>query len=131
MLNIGHKHRKRIAILLVVAGLAVAAGLVINQGANEFVIPTAIGETNETFDQTEDFQYLERTNRAFINLVARTRSSVVQITTKIERNPESMDREEFRREFDVEPWFRFRLVILRIHRVHLRLQDLLQVLVQV
>ncbi len=134
MLNIGHKHSSRIAILLVVVGLALAAGLVINQGANEFVLPTAIGETNETFDQTEDFQYLERTNRAFINLVARTRSSVVQITTKIERDeeqtqprrmiippegmdreefriipPEGMDWEEFRREFDVDPWwFRFR-----------------------
>lgn len=121
MLNIGHIHRRRIVILLVVAGLAVAAGLVINQGANEFVIPTAIGETNETFDQTEDFQYLERANRAFINLVARTRSSVVQITTKIERDeeqtpprrliipPEGMDSEEFRREFDIDPWgFRFR-----------------------
>ena len=119
MLNIGHIHRRRIVILLVVAGLAVAAGLVINQSANEFVIPTAIGETNETFEQTEDFQYLERTNRAFINLVARTRSSVVQITTKIERDeeqtlprrmiipPEGMDMEEFRREFDIEPWFRF------------------------
>ena len=106
MLNIGHKHSSRIAILLVVAGLAVAAGLVINQDTKEFVIPTAIGETNETFDQTEDFQYLDRANRAFINLVARTRSSVVQITTKIERDeerrlsriipPEGMDREEFR-----------------------------------
>ncbi len=120
MLNIGHIHRRRVVILLVVAGLAVAAGLVINQGANEFVVPTATGQTNETFEQTEDFQYLERANRAFINLVARTRSSVVQITTKIERNqeqtlprtqvipPEGMDREEYRREFDVEPWFRFR-----------------------
>ncbi len=121
MLNIGHIHRRRVVILLVVAGLAVAAGLIINQGANEFVVPTAIGETNETFDQTEDFQYLERANRAFINLVARTRSSVVQITTKIERDeertpprtviipPEGMDEEEFRREFDIDPWwYRFR-----------------------
>ncbi len=123
MLNIGHIHRRRVVILLVVAGLAVAAGLIINQGANEFVVPTAIGETNETFEQTEDFQYLERTNRAFINLVARTRSSVVQITTKIERNeeqtlpktliipPEGMDREDFRwrdDELDPERWFRFR-----------------------
>lgn len=123
MLNIGHIHRRRVVILLVVAGLAVAAGLVINQGANEFVVPTAIGETNEAFEQTEDFQYLERANRAFINLVARTRSSVVQITTKIERDeeqtlpktliipPEGMDREDFRwrdDELDPERWFRFR-----------------------
>ncbi len=124
MLNIGHKHSRRIAILLVVVGLAVAAGLVINQGTKEFVIPTAIGETNETFDQTEDFQYLERANRAFINLVARTRSSVVQITTKTEQPenrkvaprmqiipPEGMNRDEFRRrfgdEFDFETPFRF------------------------
>ena len=136
MLNIGHIHRRRVVILLVVAGLAVAAGLIINQGANEFVVPTAIGETNEAFEQTEDFQYLERANRAFINLVARTRSSVVQITTKIERDeeqtlpktliippegmdredfriipPEGMDREDFRwrdDELDPERWFRFR-----------------------
>ncbi len=123
--NIGHIHRSRVVILLVVVGLTVAAGFVINQGANEFVLPTAIGQTNETFEQTEDFQYLERANRAFINLVARTRSSVVQITTKTDRNqeqtlprtqiippmnpPEGMDREEFRRKFDVEPWFRFRI----------------------
>lgn len=122
MLNIGHIHRRRVVILLVVAGLAVAAGLVINQGANEFVVPTATGQTNETFEQTEDFQYLERANRAFINLVARTRSSVVQITTKIDRRqeqtlprtqitpPEEWELERFRREFrefDVEPWFRF------------------------
>ncbi|MYF54745.1 Do family serine endopeptidase [Candidatus Poribacteria bacterium] len=124
MLNIGHIHRRRVVILLVVAGLAVAAGLVINQGANEFVVPTATGQTNETFEQTEDFQYLERANRAFINLVARTRSSVVQITTKIEPNqeptppltqiipPEGRDSEEFRRRYDeLEPerWFRFRI----------------------
>lgn len=120
MLNIGHIHRRRVVILLVVAGLAVAAGLVINQGTNEFVVPIATGQTDETFEQTEDFQYLERANRAFINLVAQTRSSVVQITTKIDRNqeqtlptvprtqiipPEEMDREEYR---EIEPWFRFR-----------------------
>ena len=125
MLNIGHTLRRRVVILLVLAGLAIGAGLVINQGANEFVVPTAIGETNDTLQDTEDFQHLQRANRAFINLVAQTRSSVVQITTKIERNqeqnsprtliipPEGMESEEFNREFDLrefdpDRWFRFR-----------------------
>ena len=86
MLNIRHILRRRVAILLVLAGLAVVAGLVIEQGANEFVVPTAIGETNETVEEIADFVHLERANRAFINLVARTRSSVVQITTKTGQN---------------------------------------------
>ena len=81
MLNFRTILRRRAAILLILAGLAVAAGLVINQGTNDFVVPTAIGETNESL-QSEDFQYLERANRAFINLVAKTRSSIVQITTE-------------------------------------------------
>lgn len=124
MLNIGHILSRRAAILLVLAGLAVVAGLIIDQGPNEFVVPTAIGETNETVEEIADFMHLERANRAFINLVARTRSAVVQITTKTEQNenqkvdprvqiipPEGMDMEEFRRrfgeDFDPERLFRF------------------------
>ncbi len=105
MLNFRHILRRRAAILLILAGLAVATGLIINHGTDEFVVLTAIGETNETPHELEDFQYLERANRAFINLVARTRSSVVQITTKTEQKvempipPEGMDRDELRRFF--------------------------------
>ncbi len=111
MLNFRTILRRRAAILLILAGLAVAAGLVINQGTNDFVVPTAIGETNESL-QSEDFQYLERANRAFINLVAKTRSSIVQITTerKISQPvprvqvipPDGMDREL--RRFYNEDW---------------------------
>lgn len=108
MLNFGNILRRRAAILLVLAGLAVVTGLVINHGTNDFVVPTAIGETNDTFQDTEDFHYLERANRAFINLVDRTRSSVVQITTKMGETetriipPEGMNRDEFRRRFGDE-----------------------------
>ncbi len=109
MLNFRHILGRRAAILLILAGLAVAAGLIINKGADEFVVPTAIGETNETFQETEDFQYLERANRAFINLVAKTRPSIVQIVAVSKRRvdqtnprgqifpPDGIDREELRR----------------------------------
>ena len=113
MLNFRNILRRHAAILLILAGLAVAVGLVINQGTNDFVVPTAIGETNETLQELEDFQYLERANRAFINLVAKTRSSIVQITTerKISQPvprvqvipPDRMNR-EFRRFYN-EDWF--------------------------
>lgn len=124
MLNFRHILHKRAALLLILAGLAVAAGFVINQGADEFVVPTAIGETNETPQELEDFQYLERANRAFINLVARTKPSIVQITTKRKVPlmssrirvappdgrgwvipPEGMNEEEFRRRLpELIPW---------------------------
>ncbi len=124
MLNFRQILHRRAALLLVLAGLAVVAVLVINQGADEFVVPTAIGETNETPQELEDFQYLERANRAFINLVAKTRPSIVQITTErkvaqqssrirvIPRDgreriipPEGMNEEEFRRRFpELIPW---------------------------
>jgi serine protease Do len=120
MLNFRHILRRRAVILLILAGLAVAAGFVINQGADEFVVPTAIGDTNETFQETEDFQYLERANRAFINLVERTKPSIVQITVKAQRRveqtvprfqvipPDGMDTEEFRRRFGDDWLDRFR-----------------------
>lgn len=78
--------RKPIGILLVLVGLIVVAGLVFDRGADELTGQTAIGQTNETFQKSDDFQYLERANQAFINLVAQTRPSVVQITTKTKRN---------------------------------------------
>ena len=124
MLNFRHILRRRAALLLILAGLAVAVGLVINQGSDEFVVPTAIGETNEAFLESDDFQYLERANRAFINLVARTKPSIVQITTKRKVAqtsprvrvfppdgqgriipPDGMNEEEFRRRFpEWIPW---------------------------
>ena len=83
MLNISNKLYKRTAIFLILAGLFVVAGLVISNGADDFVVPTAIGETNTEYIESEDFQYLERANRAFINLVAKTRPSIVQINTRV------------------------------------------------
>lgn len=118
MSNFRNILRRHAAILLILAGLAVVVGLVINKDADEFVVPTAIGQTNETPEEIEDFAYLERANRAFINLVARTKPSIVQITVKSKRSvpplssrfrvippdgqgrvipPDGMDGEEFRR----------------------------------
>lgn len=108
--------RKPVGVLLVLVGLIVVAGLVINRGADELTVQTAIGQTNETFQKSDDFQYLERANQAFINLVAQTRPSVVKITTKTERNnvwssqrrrmsPEEQN--EFRRFFGEDLFRRF------------------------
>ena len=115
MLNFRHILGRRAAVLLILAGLAVAAGLMINQGADEFVVPPAIGDTNETAKELEDFQYLERANRAFINLVAKTRPSIVQITTTSKRTVErrnsirifpndELNREDLRRFLEREGW---------------------------
>lgn len=114
MLNFTHILHRRAALLLILAGLAVVAGLVLNQSTNEFVVPIAVGEISETPQELEDFQYLERANRAFINLVAKTRPSIVQITIKrkveVRRTqiipPDAREREEFRQFFN-EDWFEF------------------------
>ena len=78
--------RNPVGMILVLAVLIVAAGVIIDRDTNEFTLQTAIGQTNDTLQTSEDFLHLERANRAFIDLVARTRPAVVQITTKIERN---------------------------------------------
>lgn len=71
---------------MVLAVLIVAAGVIIDRDTNEFTLQTAVGQTNDTLQTSEDFQHLERANRAFIDLVARTRPAVVQITTTTQRN---------------------------------------------
>ena len=86
MLRLRNKLQSPLRAFLILVGLIVAAGIVINQGTDEFTIQTAIGQTNDTLQTSEDFQHLERANRAFIDLVARTRPAVVQITTITERN---------------------------------------------
>ena len=78
--------RNAMRVILVLAVLIVAAGIIIDRDANKFTVQTAIGQTNDTLQISEDFQHLERANRAFIDLVARTRPAVVQITTKTERS---------------------------------------------
>lgn len=86
MIKLKSKLDRRAATILVLTGLVLITGLILHHGGDKFVVPTAIGETDNSFLESEDFQYLDRANRAFINLVSRTRSSVVQITTKIKQN---------------------------------------------
>ena len=112
MLNFRRILTKKAAILMIMTALVVTVGLIIYQSGNEFVVPTAEGETHNAFIESEDFQHLERANRAFINLVKRTRPSIVQITTFTEQkidetNPrfrivpqQNMDRDELRRFMD-------------------------------
>lgn len=78
--------RNTVRVILVLAVLIVAAGIIIDRDTNEFTLQTAVGQTNDTLQTSEDFLHLERANRAFIDLVARTRPAVVQITTKTQRN---------------------------------------------
>ena len=67
------------AISLVVIALIVAVGVTINTDNSTFTPQTAIGQTSDNFNQ--DFEYLERANRAFIEVVNRAKPAVVQITT--------------------------------------------------
>ena len=78
--------RNTVRVILVLAVLIVAAGIIIDRNTNEFTFQTAVGQTNDTLQTSEDFLHLERANRAFIDLVARTRPAVVQITTQTQRN---------------------------------------------
>ena len=86
MFRLNTKLRNPIRIILVLAVLIVAAGVIIDRDTNQFTLQTAVGQTNDTLQTSEDFQHLERANRAFIDLVARTRPAVVQITTTTQRN---------------------------------------------
>ena len=105
--------RNPIRVLLILAACIVVAGIVIDRDADEFTLQTAIGQTDDTLQTSEDFLHLERANQAFIDLVARTRPAVVQITTKMARNRietsqrREMSPEEFRRFFDEDSPFRF------------------------
>ncbi len=112
MLNFRRLLNRHAAVILILSGLVLTVGLIISQTGNEFVVPTAEGETHNAFTESEDFQYLERANRAFINLVKRTRPSIVQITTFTEQKVDEtiprlrviprqdMDRDELRRFMD-------------------------------
>jgi serine protease Do len=64
-------------LLLVLVIAIVAVDIVINQSNNSFPTQTATAQTLES-----DFEYLERANRAFIELVNRAKPAVVQISTK-------------------------------------------------
>ncbi len=69
---------KSIRWLLLFAAIAIAAvSLTVNQSNNSFSTQTATAQTAES-----DFEYLERANRAFIEVVNRAKPAVVQIRTK-------------------------------------------------
>ena len=66
-------------ISLVVIALIIAVGVTISTDNPTFTPQTAIGQTSENFNQ--DFEYLERANRAFIEVVNRAKPAVVQVAT--------------------------------------------------
>ena len=66
-------------ISLVVIALIIAVGVTINTDNPTFTPQTAIGQTSDSFNQ--NFEYLERANRAFIEVVNRAKPAVVQVTT--------------------------------------------------
>jgi serine protease Do len=66
-------------ISLVVIALIIAVGVTVNTENPTFTPQTAIGQTSDNFNQ--DFEYLERANRAFIEVVNRAKPAVVQVTT--------------------------------------------------
>ena len=78
--------RNPIRVMLILAAFVVVAGIVISWDTDDFTLQTAVGQTDDTLETSEDFLHLERANRAFINLVKRTRPAVVQITTQTRRN---------------------------------------------
>ena len=111
--------RNPIRVMLILAAFVVVAGIVISWDTDNFTLQTAVGQTDDTLETSEDFLHLERANRAFINLVKRTRPAVVQITTQTRRNriltsqrnqPTPEQEEQFRRFFGDElplPFRRF------------------------
>ena len=72
-------HSIKWTISLAVIALIIAVGVTINTDNPTFTPQTAIGQTSDNFNQ--DFEYLERANRAFIEVVNRAKPAVVQITT--------------------------------------------------
>ena len=66
-------------ILFIAVALIIVVGVTINPDKPTFTPQTAIGQTSENFNQ--DFEHLERANRAFIEVVNRAKPAVVQITT--------------------------------------------------
>ena len=66
-------------ISFIVVALIIAVGVTISTDKPTFTSQTAIGQTSDNLHQ--DFDYLERANRAFIEVVNRAKPAVVQITT--------------------------------------------------
>ena len=55
-----------IRVILILAAFVVVTGIVISWDTDKFTVQTAIGQTNDTLETSEDFQHLERANRAFL-----------------------------------------------------------------
>ena len=91
--------RNPMRVLVILAALVVVIGLVIGWDTDELTLQTAIGQTNDAFQSSEDFQYLDRANKAFINLVKQTRPAVVQITTQTKQRQRQMSRNQLYRFF--------------------------------
>lgn len=103
--------RNSVKVILILAVPILVVGIVINWDTDELTLQTAIGQTHDTpkaskapeylenATQALDFQSLERANQAFIDLVARTRPAVVQITTQTERNQRQPSRGAFSDDF--------------------------------
>lgn len=91
--------RNPIRVLLILAACIVVAGIIIDRNTGEFTLQTAVGQTNDTLQTSEDFIHLERANRAFIDLVAHTRPAVVQITTRTQRTLTQQPGSPFRNDF--------------------------------
>ena len=66
-------------ISLIVIASIIAVGVTISTDNPTFTPQTAIGQTSDNSNQ--DFEYLERANRAFIEVVNRAKPAVVQVTT--------------------------------------------------
>ena len=92
-------------ISLIVVALIIAVGVTISTENPTFTPQTAVGQTSDSFNQ--DFAYLERANRAFIEVVNRAKPAVVQITTtRLVPTPRSQQPFDFFGEDDLfEFWF--------------------------
>lgn len=80
-------------IIVLVIGALIAIGITIGHN-NQFVTQTAVGQSSNDTKlsdaDADDLVYLERANRAFINLVNRVKPAVVQIkTSKLNRTRRS------------------------------------------
>ena len=74
---------KSIRWLLLCAAIAmVAVSLTVNQSNNSFSTNSFSTQTATAQTVESDFEYLERANRAFVELVKRAKPAVVQIRTK-------------------------------------------------
>ena len=89
-------------ISLIAVALIIAVGVTINTDNPTFTPQTAIGQTSENFNQ--DFEYLERANRAFIEVVNRAKPAVVQITTTRLASPRQGPSDFFGEDF-FDFWF--------------------------